>query len=207
MLLNFDELWKKYNMEVKGVIHIGAFDGQEMSVYKEKNISNVLFFEPLSENFRKLKQNVGDTALCVNKAIGDENKMVEMYVEFVNGGQSSSILEPVLHLVQHPNITFPGRETVEMVRLDDYIQKENIDINNYNFINIDVQGMELSALKSGFNILPHIDYVMSEINIDEVYKNCAKIWELEGFLGQFGFKVVEKEMAGLWGDAFFVKTK
>ena len=38
MLLNFNELVKKYNMNIKGVIHIGAHYGQEHQLYKENDI-------------------------------------------------------------------------------------------------------------------------------------------------------------------------
>ena len=33
MLLNFNELVKKYNMNIKGVIHIGAHYGEEIQEY------------------------------------------------------------------------------------------------------------------------------------------------------------------------------
>jgi hypothetical protein len=89
-----------------------------------------------------------------------------------------------------------------MVRLDDV----NFDSNKYNFIMIDVQGYELEVFKGAEKTLEKIDYIMSEINRDELYENCAKIEELEVFLGHFGFKLVEENWAGgTWGDGFFIK--
>ena len=44
MLLDFDNLIKKYKLSINGVIHIGAHYGQEFWTYKKNNIQNVIFF-------------------------------------------------------------------------------------------------------------------------------------------------------------------
>lgn len=201
MLLDFNSLVKKYNMNIKGVIHIGAHHGQEHKIYKENDIKNIAYFEPLTSNFNILKNNVGDDAMLFNYALGNEEKMVEMFVETANRGQSSSVLEPDLHKRQYPHIVFNGKETVTMKRLDD------IGLSNeYNLINIDVQGYELEVFKGSVDILKNIDYIISEINRDELYKNCAKVGELKEFLNQFGFELVEETWDGnTWGDGFFIK--
>lgn len=204
MLLDLVSLIKKYDMNINGVIHIGAHVGEENGVYNQLEIKNKIFFEPLTNNFERLKQNVGDDSILIKKALGNENKSIEMFVETANSGQSSSILKPVLHLSQYPHITFDSKETVEMARLDDL----NMDLSNYNFINIDVQGYELEVFKGAEKTLENIDYIMSEINRDEVYENCAKIEEMKKFLSKYGFTLVEEYWAGgTWGDGLFIKNK
>ena len=47
MLLDLKKIKEKYDLNIKGVIHIGAHFGQEFKVYDELGIKNVLFFEPL----------------------------------------------------------------------------------------------------------------------------------------------------------------
>jgi hypothetical protein len=137
-------------------------------------------------------------------ALGNENKSMSMYVETANSGQSSSILKPVIHLQQYPHIKFDNTEEVEMRRLDDM----DLDVQNFNFINIDVQGYELEVFKGGVKTLENIDFIMSEINRDEVYENCTKIDELTDFLSKFGFEFVEQTWdGGTWGDGFFIKNK
>lgn len=204
MLLDLEMLVKKYNMDIKGVIHIGAHFGEENNVYNNLNLKNRIFFEPLEKNYNKLLENVGEDFIKYKIALGNENKSIEMFVEEANMGQSSSILKPVLHLTQYPHIQFNGIETVEMKRLDDIeINKEN-----FNFINIDVQGYELEVFKGSVETLKNVDYIMSEINRDEVYENCAKIDELINFLNPYGFKLVEQDWAGqTWGDGLFIKVK
>jgi FkbM family methyltransferase len=203
MLLNLDNLKEKYDLKVKGVLHIGAHVGQEFGTYQRLGIENVMFFEPVPSTFQRLKENVGNgKAILINTALGNMIGEVEMFTETVNQGQSSSVLEPEHHLVQHPNIQFNGRQKVAITKLDTFI----VDKDKYNFINIDVQGYELEVFKGGAEYLKTIDYVMTEVNRAELYKGCARIEELDAFLGGYGFDRVETTWdGGTWGDAFYVK--
>ena len=204
MLLDLVGLIEKHNMNIKGVLHIGAHFGEENNVYNQIGIKKRIFFEPLSSNFTRLKENLGEEYSLIKKALGNENKEISMFVEKANSGQSSSLLKPVLHLTQYPHITFDDTEVVEMVRLDD----SGIDLEGYNFINIDVQGYELEVFKGAEKTLENVDYIMSEINRDEVYENCARIEQLIEFLKPYGFEFVEETwVGGTWGDGLFIKKK
>jgi hypothetical protein len=103
---------------------------------------------------------------------------------------------------QCKHIQFTGREMVKISTLDSEIS----DYTKYNFINIDVQGYELEVFKGSSNILQYIDYIISEVNRDELYKDCAQIDELDSYLSTFGFERVEIDWVGnTWGDAFYIK--
>lgn len=204
MLLNLEELTKKYKLNISGVLHIGAHFGEENTIYDKLEIQNRIFFEPLKSNFEILKKNIPSVYRLVKKALGNDNKNISMYVETANKGQSSSILEPLIHLKQYPHIKFETTEEVEMIRLDDFEYERN----DFNFINIDVQGYELEVFKGGVETLNFIDYIMCEINRAEVYKNCVKIDELKKFLSTYGFELVEETWDGnTWGDGLFIKNK
>jgi FkbM family methyltransferase len=204
MLLDLITLVRKHEMKINGVLHIGAHFGEENNIYDRLNIKKRIFFEPISTNFTILKENIDDKFLLIKKALGNENKKIKMFVETANKGQSSSILEPELHLIQYPHIKFNHTEEVEMIRLDDF----EVDIQDYNFINIDVQGYELEVFKGAEKTLKNVDYIMSEINRAEVYKNCAKLQELIEYLKPYGFELVEQTWDGnTWGDGLFIKNK
>jgi FkbM family methyltransferase len=202
MLLDFDHLVSKYEMKIKGVLHIGAHYGQEHGLYKRHGIENISYFEPLQNNFEKLQENVVDGSNLYRVALGNENKKTKMFVETVNQGMSSSILEPKVHLTQYPYIKFESTEEVDMKRLDDM----GIDDKKYNMIVIDVQGYELEVFKGSSNFLKKIDYIFSEINRDEVYENCVRVEELSDFLSSYGFELSEHNwVGGSWGEALYIK--
>ena len=202
MLLDLKEICRQISRPIVGVIHIGAHYGEENEVYEDLDIQNRMFFEPLSKNFKVLKGHVGDWT-CHNFALGSKTMKAEMFVESANEGQSSSLLQPGIHLKQYPHIQFNERERVDVKMLDEVV----FDRSNYNFINIDVQGYELEVFKGSEQTLDSTDYIMTEVNRDEVYLNCAKVWELDDFLRKFGFTRTHTTWDGLtWGDAFYEKT-
>jgi FkbM family methyltransferase len=202
MLLDLQKLKEKYNLNIKGVLHIGAHFGQEFTTYETMGIKNTMFFEPLPQTFERLKDNIGGKTILVNTALGNMVGQVEMNVETVNQGQSSSILEPIIHLQQYPHIKFTDKIMVNITKLDTFIEGHD----KYNFINIDVQGYELEVFKGGSEYLNHIDYIMTEVNRDEVYEGCPRIEELDEYLGTYGFERVETTWdGGTWGDAFYIK--
>lgn len=201
MLLDLKELISKYNIEIKGVIHIGAHFGEEYELYKSLNIKNLHFFEPVPSTFEILKNNVKDAKLY-NVALGNISGEIEMNIETANQGQSNSILEPDIHLKQYPHITFNNKIKVKINKLDEF------NISNCNIINIDVQGFELEVFKGSVNTLDKIDYIISEVNREEVYKNCANVHLLDKFLNKYNFKRMETNWEGVsWGDAFYQKQK
>lgn len=212
MILDFKKLKRKYNLKVSGVLHIGGHFGKEFSVYEANRISDVIFFEPVPSTFETLEKNLRGKAVLVKKALGSENKRVKMYGESANAGQSNSVLAPKLHLTQYPEIVFNETIEVEMIRLDDFLPEFYSEHSfagappKYNFINIDVQGYELEVFRGSVKTLADIDYIMTEVNREEVYENCALVGELDDFLKTYGFKRVETLWEGhTWGDAFYIK--
>ena len=93
--------------------------------------------------------------------------------------------------------------------MDTLIDNNNIPIEKLNFLNFDIQGVELRALKSMEKYLKHVNYIYTEVNADYVYKDCNLIGELDEYLKKFGFERIATKMAGntSWGDAFYIKNK
>ena len=78
---------------------------------------------------------------------------------------------------------------------------------NLNFLNLDIQGMELKAMKSMGDHISKLDFIYTEVNTEYVYKNCALLKEIDEYLSKYGFKRVAIKMCGNygWGDAFYIK--
>lgn len=198
--MDLKNLVQKYNLKIKGVLHIGGHFGEEYDVYRDLMIENMIFFEPVKSNFEKLTATVPYDVLCYNIALGNESTSKLMYIEHANQGQSCSILEPAKHLEQYPLITFDSTEVVEMYKLDNVYFARSL----FNMINMDVQGFELEVLKGAVETLKGIDIIYTEVNRDEVYKNCARVEQLDEFLSDF--ERIETDWSGTsWGDSLYIR--
>jgi FkbM family methyltransferase len=205
MLMNFDSIIKSdYN--IRGVLHIGAHFGQEVSLYKAHNLKSVLF-EPHPDTFRILKDKWGSdsSVLLVNKALGSTECTHTMFCETANQGMSSSLLKPKKHLEKYPHIKFDSTVEVEQITLDSFAESFP-SIMDYNFINMDVQGYELEVLKGATKTLSNIDHIVCEVNWEELYEGCAQIADLDRYLENYGFKRITLTPTNCgWGDALYSK--
>jgi FkbM family methyltransferase len=208
MLIPLQYLVDKYQPKFKGVIHVGAHYGEEVADYIQANMKPMLLFEPCKEAYEiaynKLRRLYD--AIILRIAIGAENKMVKMQTASFNKGESNSILQPKLHLQQHPEVVFDGEESVWMTTLD--YQLDNLYGNNaypFNFLAMDVQGYEGEVIKGATETLKHIDYIYSEVNRGQTYAGNIEIDEFDELLKDF--KRVETKWAGstTWGDAFYIR--
>lgn len=211
MLLDLKQLLHQCSIDLRGVIHVGAHHGQELALYGGLGAKELALFEPLSDNFEKLMHTVralqqGPSPLRIQAyqlALGSTHEAKEMTIAS-NQGQSSSLLKPKQHLLQHPQIVFEKSEQVYVTRMDRIITQPD----RYNFISIDVQGFELEVLKGGGeSVLRHIEAICCEVNRDEVYEGNAMVEDIDAFLSRFGFvRVATNWAGGIWGDAFYCRS-
>lgn len=205
MILDLNNIKNKYNLKIDGIIHIGAHFGYEYETYVSNDIENLIFFEPVPTTFNRLKSRLDGKALLVNTALGNTEGKIVMNIETANEGQSSSVLEPALHLQQYPYIKFENKLEVDITTLDNFMSR-NENLPMINMINIDVQGYEMEVFKGAEKTLETIDYIITEVNRDNVYHNCTLVNDLDKFLSRYGFERVETDWVGdTWGDAFYIK--
>lgn len=205
MLIPFDKL--NITKKITGVIHIGAHECEERTEYQQHfNLDDdkILWFEALQHKVEKVKRNI-PTIQIFHECISDsDNNTVDFNI--TNNFQSSSMLSLKTHLQEHPYVFEIFRMKLQTKRLDTFLQEHNINPSEYNFLNLDIQGAELLALKGCGDILKTIDYIYTEVNEKELYENCCLITDLDTYLKEFGFVRVLTEMTTHgWGDAFYVK--
>lgn len=202
MLIPLHDLVKKYNIHFKGILHVGAHECEEIKDYEiYLPRDQILWIEALPGKVEYCKQTYPNVLI--------ENAVVSNVVENVrfnvsNNGQSSSILDFGLHSTFHPHVHYVSYFKTETKILKNILPKYNI---KYNFLNLDIQGAELKALKGMEEYLSNVDYIYTEVNSDYVYKDCALIGELDEYLIQFGLYRVQTEWCGhyRWGDAFYIR--
>jgi FkbM family methyltransferase len=209
MLIDFRELFPKYNIKPKGVLHVGANVGEEAQVYDELGIKNVVWIEANTEIFHKLLNNVGGYGHnCFNVCISDkEGEPVTLHISN-NGSQSSSILELGTHKIAHPEVHYIKDVEMKAQRLDQMLILWDI-LKDSDFLNIDLQGAELKALRGMGDRLNQFKWAYLEVNQAELYKGCALVEEIDTYLLGFGFKRVETKWCGNtgWGDALYIKGR
>ena len=207
---DLEYIYNKYNIKAHGIIHIGAHVGEEKGLYDKLNIKNTtIWIEANPELIISLKNNVKND-IVINEVISDKEETVKFYITKNledDNKQSSSLKELDYHLIAHPSVILDKEIIVNTITMDKLLSKYNIDITKYNFLNLDTQGNELEVLKGFGDILLNIDYIYTEINVKNLYKNIALLDEIDIFLNRFGFKRVDTsihEEAG-WGQGFYCK--
>lgn len=201
MLIPLDYLVKKYDIKIKGILHVGAHECEELESY-ENYVSRdkILWVEAMPDKV-ELSKNKYKNLLIENAVVSDKEGKVKFNI--ANNGQSSSILNLGTHLSLHPQINYTSSFDTETVLLSKIIKKYDIP---YNFVNLDIQGAELKALKGMSDHLNNVDYVYTEINSEYVYENCVLIEELDDFLLKYDLFRVETRWANSsWGDAFYIR--
>lgn len=199
------EVLEEFNLNVSTILHIGAHKCEELNTYHSMNISNknIIWIEANKKivDFIKNKDN---TILIYNYAVSDiDDQNITFHI--TNNGQSSSILELGTHQIHYPHIKYIENVEMKTKTVDTIFKIENIDL-KIDFLNIDIQGAELLAFKGMNNILNDIKYILTEINVEYVYKNCCLLNELDDFLTKYNFKRVKYNInKDGWGSAFYMK--
>jgi FkbM family methyltransferase len=202
MLIPLHDLVKKYNIRFKGILHVGAHECEELNDYERYLLKNkILWVEALQDKVEFCKQKYPGVQI-ENAVVSDKIELVKFNRS--NNGQSSSILELGLHKHFHPHVHYISSYEVETKMLKDIICNYNIE---YNFLNLDIQGAELKALKGMEEYLNKVDYIYTEVNSDYVYEKCAIVTELDDYLKQFNLFRVETKwcLDFRWGDAFYIR--
>lgn len=201
MLIPLKHIVDKYNINIKGIIHIGAHNCQEEDSYSWY-CTDVLWIEG-NENIVK-RQNKSNLYHVLVSDKDDE------YVDFhiSNNEQSSSILHLGTHKQQHPSVKYVSTVKMKTKRIDTFYKEHDIQNDAFNFVTLDIQGMELKALESFGDILKHVDYIYTEVNRNYTYIDCALVEDIDSYLDKYNFKRIETKWASAnmsWGDAFYIK--
>lgn len=207
MLIELDYLYEKYHINPTGVIHIGASLGQESETYHKHGLK-VIWIEAIRDIYKQLCRNVVKYTgtISINACVTDKDGDIVDFNISNNDGQSSSLFEFGTHLTAHPGIVFKEKTRLQTARVDTLLKQRKIDQHEYDFLNLDIQGAELLALKG--TDLTHVRYVYIEVNERELYKGIPLLPEIDQYLKQYDLHRVETKMTTWgWGDAFYIRKQ
>lgn len=208
MLLSYTEILIKYNFVPKGIIHLGAHKAEEAGIYYESGVKKVIWVEGNPELVSSLQDALKNyPGNKVYNIIVSDTDDQQVTLNVTNSTMSSSILGLSEHLHQYPDINVVRTITLKSKRLDNFIKENSILIDDYDYLNIDLQGAELLALKGLGEKVRAFKYIQTEVNLVEMYDGCPLLEDLDAYLGLYGFKRVETSItAALWGEAFYVQS-
>jgi len=196
----------KYKIKISGALHVGAHECEELSFYHKLNLTNddIYWVEAFTDKVNKAK-NRGINNIY-NAVITDEDDK-EIIFNVSNNVESSSVLEFGTHSKEHPYVYYIGKYLCKTITIDTFVKRNNIDISKLDFWNFDIQGAELMALKGASDSIKYAKAIYLEVNVDEVYKGCAKMSEIDEYLSKHGFvRVLTCITPHGWGDALYIKT-
>ena len=189
--MNLKSLCLKYNIDVQGIIQVGASTGQELDEFLSLNPKRILLIEPLPQSMEELRNKVESYPhiTVVEKAITNFNGTASFTI--TNNLWSSSLLPLSLHKIEFPSIKKVKEIKVVCSKLDTLLQELVLRPSDFNLLYVDVQGAELLVLKGATEALTHIEAIHIEANYKEMYKGCVLEPDLTKFLQDKGFKKME----------------
>lgn len=190
----------------RGVIHVGAYIGGCLETYQNAGVEYRCWIEPYPRSYLELLQHVPESDVCLNCAVSNTDGVIDFIV--TNNRQSSSILPLKKHLEYYPGIEAEKLITVQCNQIDTLIAEGYIDISKYNFLVMDIQGAEYYAVNGFIKNIEHIDFIMAEINYEELYEGCMLVKEFDQYLNVLGFtKILSTHHQGFgWGDAYYKRV-
>lgn len=206
MFISFEkcvEILKNHNIKISGVLHIGAHHCEELESYHKENVTDIIWIEANEKLVNFNKERGIKNIYCL--AVDNEEGIAKFNIS--NNGQSSSLLEFGTHEKSYPWCKYVDTIIVNKKKLSTFFKEENIDVSRYNFWNLDIQGVELNALKSAGDFIDFTDAIYSEVNTEYVYKNCSLLEEMDSYLKEKGFARVVTQMTNEgWGDALWIRN-
>lgn len=205
MLITPRELFENWNVLPKSVLHVGAHLGEESSLYDEVKWFPVIWIEAQPSLINELLSKLDPEKNQILEAAIWDIGGLSMPLNIASNSQSTSLLDFGTHAKSYPEIINIESIVVETKRLDEIIESSEMP----NFINLDIQGVELNALRSLGELILEVDYIYMEVNWREVYKGCSRVWEIDRYLEQFGFFRVTTRwyLRPGWGDALYLKKE
>jgi FkbM family methyltransferase len=195
----------RYNIEIKGVLHIGAHECEERGFYNnilEINDENIIWIDGNNKKVEEMRQK---GIKNIYNAVLDETER-EIVFNITDNTQASSILTLNHTDGFYRNINITETIYCKTQKLSSFMTNINKNISDYNFWNLDIQGSELHVLRGSKELLEKCDAIYTEVNSEQVYNNCGLINDIDVLLGSYGFKRVETYWTEVkWGDALYLK--
>lgn len=165
----------------KDIIDAGAYIGDSSLAFSRLTSSKVHAFEPFSESFNKLLENIKlndvDNIVPVEASLSDKNGEEKIYL---SGNNVQGITSD--NSFRHYDKSF----TVKTMTIDNYVRENNL---NVGFIKVDVEGTEQKLLKGAIETIKS----QKPFLILSIYHNPSDFYEIKPWIEKldlgYNFKI------------------
>lgn len=178
------------------VLDVGANTGPSAHALRRAGYTGrIVSFEPQSAAYDVLEAACRSDAAweCRKLAVGAADGEAELHV---SGNSSSSSLLDMEgeHLSAAPESRYVASERVAVRRLDS-LRHDLVRPSDRVYLKLDVQGLELDALRGAEETLTQTSIVESELSLVPLYHGAPDLMEVVNYLADRGFNLLSLEPA------------
>ncbi len=201
---------KKFLPDNPVIVDCGAHNGSDsVQLARLFRKATIHSFEPVPGLFKMLLINSKpyNAISCYQLALADKSGYMDLYISEGASNASSSLLEPIQHLQDHPDTFFREKLTVKTNTIDDWAAENNIK--KVDMLWLDIQGFELKMLSASKIILDSVSVIHTEVSTKETFKDVEVYNQYREFLESKGFEVELEAIPKGWdmGNVLFVKKR
>lgn len=202
------ELCRRHGVRPRGIVHIGAHYAEERDLYVQTGATAFLWIEADPANMAVLQANLAgrSNTRAIQACLADTDGQSVPFYRTDNRGESSSILPMGTHRQHFQNIHVQETTALDTVTFATLVDREGIALDEYDFLVLDVQGAELLVLRGMGELLGRFHGVYVEVNLEELYRGCALLPQMDAYLGSHGFSRRETLLTTKnYGDALYLR--
>ena len=199
MLIPVQVLKKFWGVNPKTIVHVGAHNAEELEEYKLAGWGPVTWIEAQPQKASDLLLRIPSNHRLIEAAVWDIAG-VDLHLNIMTNTESTSLLNLGTHAAEHPTVRLSHTIPIKTKTLTELLNGSPAP----ELIALDIQGVELRAMKGYGNKISEVKWIYCEVNKAELYEGCCLISEIDEYLSQFGFaRAVTRWTTHNWGDALY----
>lgn len=208
MFISLEEL-KAQGVDCAGmrVLHVGACQLEELPKYNTAGIADIVWVEARPDAVMEMRAKHPREKI-LQACVGSSTGKTVTFDTYANG-MCSSALRSTAYLRSFTRAKVNSSCQMKIITLSDLFSRSNIQ-RPFDFLNVDVQGLELEVLK-GYpdKWWPFVKVVYVEVNAIAQYEGSCTPEEVDLFLMQKGFvKKCEKWCGNVgYADVVYVRNQ
>lgn len=196
------------DLRARGVLHVGAHYGLELEAYLAHGCRRVTFFEASPLVLEQLRAHV-DFWRDWLRVLGIPERL---QMEIVECAVSDREGQACMHLAELEMLSSLHPPSAEWIQVQDQVTVRSARLENlvtepddYNVLNLDVQGHELAVLRGAGELLSRMEAVLVELNYVPRYQDEADPAAVDGLLVEAGFTCLDQTRYGDVADCLYVR--